>query len=763
MVSNSKVLTVSYGTFSCTLEGFDDSFDTMKAIAEYFRDLAADDRYFGAEPPTPDAEMLTRIAEREIERRVQARQEGGGIVLRAERPGAHDFAAAAAGAAASGAATELPRPDAAREDDAGDSDVRPEPAKAEDADAPDGDDDKAAPEKAREDRVETPPPEPVEETAEEEPTEEALPDDPPEPEKAEVEDDTDEIDQTDDIQEKPDAAEEVEDARPSDADAAETPPETAEEKPPLDPAVPDDSGDDALMQSIARLAEDDSDDAAAAPETEAAEAEEVTAESEPEAAEPAEDAPDSGADGDGDDSIAAKLARIRAVVSRSDEPEATADFSEDQHAEAFLAETAQDLEAALDLDAGADAATGTDQPQEAEPEAPARPRIVRVKRSEFDAALATGVIEAEDQPIEDATEDAVEETAEEPPAETRPDAPDAPLNLSPEDRVDEKEPEIEDADEPRLQIETLAGNTGLSEADEAELLAELAAVEAEINQSLTTSTTDDEDDGADINAIAKAEKKPAEAEGEPAKEVAETPADEASAETAPQEAGHAETLPDAGEDFDRILGETIDRFDEPDTKSRRETIATMRAAVAATKAERGSGQPRRPATDQARPYRDDLASVVRPRRRLPDSDRHKRPETEARSPLRLVASQRIDDKTGTVAPVRPRRVSEAVLSTTGETNSVDGFAEFAEAVGAHTLSELMEAAAAYLTFELDWKQFSRSQLLRHVRLTKPDDFDREESLRVLGEHLRNGTIEKTENGRFVASDRVREKLERAAG
>ena len=48
----------------------------MKTVAEYFRDLAAEDRFFGAEPPKLDAEILGILEQRGKQLGINARKSG---------------------------------------------------------------------------------------------------------------------------------------------------------------------------------------------------------------------------------------------------------------------------------------------------------------------------------------------------------------------------------------------------------------------------------------------------------------------------------------------------------------------------------------------------------------------------------------------------------------------------------------------------------------------------------------------------------------
>ena len=118
-----------------------------------------------------------------------------------------------------------------------------------------------------------------------------------------------------------------------------------------------------------------------------------------------------------------------------------------------------------------------------------------------------------------------------------------------------------------------------------------------------------------------------------------------------------------------------------------------------------------------------------------------------------------------VTPVRPRRGAAVAPAAAAQVApQSEDFADFAEQMGATKLADLLEAAAAYLSFVEGHEQFSRPQLMSKVRLVEKENFTREDSLRSFGKLLREGKIEKMQGGRFQASDQIGFKpAKRAAG
>ena len=223
----------------------------------------------------------------------------------------------------------------------------------------------------------------------------------------------------------------------------------------------------------------------------------------------------------------------------------------------------------------------------------------------------------------------------------------------------------------------------------------------------------------------------------------------------------------ADDDLSRLMAETDTQMEEPEAATRRDAFAHLRAAVAAKKADDAAGgSSDKPDSDEA--YRDDLANVVRPRRPVAsDRARTERPAEARPAPLKLVAEQRIDiAQPRNVQPVRPRRVA-ALAPQSASDAAIEGassFTDFANEMGAVKLPDLLEAAAAYLSFVEGHTQFSRPQLMTKVRQVEKENFTREDSLRSFGKLLREGKIEKMEGGRFQASDQIGFKPDaRAAG
>ena len=510
MVQNNKILTVSYGTFSCTLEGFDDSFETMKSIAEYFRDLAADDRYFGSEPPQPDAEMLARIARSDVSRQVEASHNDTGVLLRATDP--------------------------------------------------------------------TPvtPSQPLE-------------------------------------QDKPVA------------EAHQT------------HATPEAFGSEPLADA------------------------------------PSTDAPAA-------DSIAAKLQRIRAVVSHSDENSVI--YTED------------DDTALLSAAAG---------PKDA-----------------VAAAFEAGSLHSSD------FEDEADTSTQPPVADLLPDT------LAP----------AQENDQPEVAPKAI-GKTDL-EVPEDESIPQHEVTftetqdEAKEDKNILNDLTD-EDDGteAEQGVLTAADE-----------EFVLNDIAEVEAFLARRAADHTPESTSVDHDVSRLMQQADVQMDDPDTHSQRETYSHLRAAVAATEAERGHDTSSKSERTSDEQY--NLDAEVSPRR--PEvSTTSKRPQMDELAPLKLVAEQRVDARHTDTGPVTPRRVTSHAEDDSAEEG---GFAQFAQEQGAQSLPDLLEAAAAYLSFIEGQEQFSRPQLMNKIRSLKQEDFNREESLRTFGQLLRAGKIEKAGGGRFAASTEI---------
>lgn len=688
MVESSKILTVSYGTFSCTLEGFDDSFGTMKAIAEYFRDLAQGDRYFGAEPPAPDAEMLTRIAEKEIARRVEARADDSGIVLRAVEaeqgpamppvatpPSVEEVAAAAPEIDHDASESTAPAT-AVTDGDVAGPEAGEDPSPTLVASRP------AAPIAAEDTVEEMDVAAPATAFAEMETSQAA--DVPAHPDADSVaaklqriravvstgvpiqNDDVLEGDLTEDLStEESAASKEVAEDAENDGEAT---PEVTEDR--ASAAASEDATD-----AVSVSAEDEVE---VAEIEDTAEADAETLATEEVEAEVAEDETEEGAT-----EIAAERDVAEAEVAESE-----------VEAEAAVAETVED--------AGApEAETGTDEPKQN-----FRARILRVAKK----SAATRVL-----PV---TPEITDESAAETAAVVRESisaqmGEDAIVETPAEDTAAYSD--VDEADTAQLaDFEGLTEGT-LSDADEAELMADLAEVEQEIE------------------------------------------------ETAPAAPSGRDILPEADDAaMSRIMEEADEQLSEPAGSRRRSAIAQLKAAVAATEAARQLGDKGDDAAAKETAFRDDLNEAVRPRSRSELPRTVSRTERPRPAPLKLVPAQRVDEETGEeiaeAAPVQPRRVaSEAIIAEAGT------FADFAAEMGATELPDLLEAAAAYTAYVEGVEDFSRPQIMKKVQASASEEFSREDGLRSFGTLLRQGRISKVRNGRFQVSDQTRFKPEKKAG
>ena len=490
------------------------------------------------------------------------------------------------------------------------------------------------------------------------------------------------------------------------------------------------------------------------------------------AAEPAQPAPP--------DSVAAKLARIRAVVdhARTAAP-ALQGYVEDEEPEPQVAESA-----AGPLQAEEEAGFAEEEAEAAE-EAPAGPRPAPEPEGVEEAALLDA-ISRKLSPAPEAVEAAEEEMA----AEEEEFAEEEELAAREAEEVFETRVDFEEEAELSVSIEEeLVPEAGAEEAPREGPAPEASEAEAAPSP---RETDTEAAQGAAARARARVLKiKRADLEAGPAPAAAEQPAGaeeeaglspeeeaelmaelaevEREAEHAPRRPGRdrlqAPELEQEERTFSRLIETTNTKLEGSEHRRRRTAIAHLKAAVAATVAERRLSHGRDEKAEEAAemaPYRQDLAKVVRPSRPEPRGA----PEGKKLAPLMLVSEQRIDTPSAPPsAPAQPQHVASGNLAlqtheeeepeTSDIAEAESRFADYAEQHAAQDLAELLEAAGAFMADIEGLESFSRPQAMRLVDQAGGGAFSREDRLRAFGRLLREGKFERIKRGQFAISDSSR--------